>query len=63
MRKILIIVSLLFIISVMTILFMVSKSIKRVAEQKNINEESIINLELKCEEYNITTEERSTGSS
>lgn len=41
----------------MTSLFMVSKSIKRVAEQKNTNEESIINLELKCEEYNITTEE------
>lgn len=36
---------------------MLSKSIKKVSEQINIKEEKIINLDLKCEEYNISTDE------
>lgn len=39
------------------ILFMANKSMKIVLEQPSANEESVINLDLKCEEYNITTDE------
>ena len=57
MRKITTTVSILLIISLTAILLIISKSTKKVSEQINIKEEKIINLDLKCEEYNITTEE------
>lgn len=57
MRKIVISICVLLIVGLMVIIFMVSKSIKRVPKQSSINEENIINLDLKCEEYNISTDE------